>query len=105
MHFIHLNIRSLIPKLAEVKRILRLTGAAAAAFSETWLDETVNDAEIAVDGYSVIRRDRNRHGGGVLLYVRSGIAYDLRPELEVDGFESVWIELLMQLVKARRHAF
>ena len=42
---------------------------------ETWLDDTIQDSEIHVDGFSVVRKDRNRHGGGVLIYVKNGIIF------------------------------
>ena len=46
---------------------------------------------------TVIRKDRNRNGGGVCLYIRSDISYNPRPELLVlcDELESVWIDLLL----------
>jgi len=31
---------------------------------ETWLDGEICDQELVIDGYCVVRRDRNRHGGG-----------------------------------------
>ena len=90
-----MNSRSLLPKLAEVRRLVRLTKATVIAITETWLDGSVRDAEIDVEGYSVVRQDRNRQGGGVLLYIRDGIAFNLRPDLAVKGLEAVWVELLM----------
>jgi len=41
--------------------------------TETWLDASISDHELCIPGYSVLRRDRNRRGGGVLLYVRSDL--------------------------------
>lgn len=40
---------------------------------ETWLDDTIDDSEICVQGYCVHRSrvDHNRHGGGVLIYVKT----------------------------------
>ena len=35
------------------------------------LSEEISDAEISIPDYSVIRLDRNRHGGGIAIYVRS----------------------------------
>ena len=93
--FLHLNVRSLIPKLPEVRRLLAETNAAVLTLSETWLDETVTDGEVNMDGYSTIRRDRNRHGGGVLLYVKDGISYNTRPDLQEEGLEAAWIELFL----------
>jgi hypothetical protein len=65
------------------------------ALSETWLDSTVNDAEIKVEGYSTVRRDRDRHGGGVLLFVKDDVAFNPRPDLSEGGLESTWVELLL----------
>ena len=37
---------------------------------ESWLDDTILDSEISIQGYSFCRLDRTRHGGGVLIYVK-----------------------------------
>ena len=94
-HFAHFNIRSLIPKLDEVRSFVQRTKAAVVALSETWLDGTVQDAEIEVNGYSIVRADRNRQGRGVLLYIRDGIAFNPRPDLSVEGLEYVGVDLLL----------
>ena len=36
---------------------------------ETWLNGDILDNELCIEGYDIIRLDRNRHGGGVLIYV------------------------------------
>ena len=38
---------------------------------ETWLDETILDSEISIADFSVVRLDRNRHGGGIVRYVKN----------------------------------
>ena len=42
---------------------------------ETFIDCNVADDEISIQYYSVILRNRNRRGGGVLMYVKNGIKY------------------------------
>ena len=42
-------------------------------FSETKLDETFPNQEFKIHGCKVNRRDRNKHGGGVLYYVNENI--------------------------------
>jgi exonuclease III len=69
------------------------------ALTEIWLDATVPDSEVAVDGYSIIRRDQNRHGGGVAIYVRNGIAFNPRLDLAEDKLECIWVELLLPKTK------
>ena len=44
---------------------------------ESWLDNTILDEEICLENYVPIRFDRDRHGGGVLLYVRNCLSYSL----------------------------
>ena len=56
---------------------------------ETWLDDSVNDTEIAVDGYRLIRNDRNRHGGGVMFFVSDNISY--KQVNFPSSIESIWI--------------
>ena len=99
LHFLHSNARSLLPKLPEIRLLLSRTKAAIFAVSETWLDSTVNDSEVKIPGFNVIRRDRNRHGGGVAMYIRDSIAFNPRPDLAVDGLEATWIELLLPRTK------
>ena len=40
---------------------------------ETFIHSNVPDNEICIDGHSIVKKDRNRHGGGVLLYIKDGI--------------------------------
>ena len=37
--------------------------------TESWLGSGIEDSEILIPGYQTLRLDRNRHGGGVLMYV------------------------------------
>ncbi|XP_040072988.1 uncharacterized protein LOC115309328, partial [Ixodes scapularis] len=39
--------------------------------TESWLDDTVSDTEVFPPGFTVYRKDRHRHGGGVFLLVSS----------------------------------
>ena len=38
---------------------------------ETWLSHDINDTEISIPDFQLFRNDRNRQGGGVLVYVSS----------------------------------
>ena len=49
-------------------------------------------------GFQVFRKDRNRHGGGVLIYVHENLSCIRRADLEVGETEMLWIEL-----KFKRH--
>ena len=95
LHFIHLNARSLLPKISELKIIACKTKAAVISVSETWLDNSVTDAEIWIDNYSIVRKDRNRNGGGVCAYVRNDISFTLASDISENELEAIWIEILL----------
>ena len=95
LHFIHINTRSLIPKLDEIRIIAHKTRAACICLTETWLDDSVPDAEVHIDKYLIQRRDRNRHGGGVLIYIRSDLSFNKRSDLDHVDIEATWLELLL----------
>ena len=99
LHFLHLNARSLLSKLSDVHLLVNNSKTAVLAVSETWLDGSVTDAEIELVGYTVVRKDRNRNGGGVCLFVRSDISYNPRTDLSCDELESVWIDLLLPMTR------
>ena len=41
LHFLHINARSLLPKLTDARLLVQRTNAAVLAVTETWLDESV----------------------------------------------------------------
>lgn len=63
------NARSIIGKIDEVGFRLSKHQPQIAVFTETWLDESIPDEAVSIDDYLTIRKDRNRHGGGILCYI------------------------------------
>ena len=45
------------------------------AINETKPDSSIFDSEIDINGYAIIRKDRNRNGGGIALYIKNNISY------------------------------
>ena len=62
--------------------------------SETKLDNTFKSSEFIMDGFHIpIRKDRDRNGGGLLLYINEDIAAtELKPTIP-DDIEAVFVEL------------
>lgn len=90
-----LNINSLLAHIEELRVLLADLSIDVLAINETKLDSTVNDNEVYIPGYEIIRRDRylkGRSGGGVCLYVRSTINYSIRSDLSTE-LETVTIEI------------
>ena len=55
LHFIHLNINSLLPKIEELRYIAKSTKAAVIGICESKLDASVLDPEIGIDNYKIIK--------------------------------------------------
>ena len=87
MHILHININSLASKIDETRDIIRQSKPAVLGISESKLDGTISDCEVDIEGYSIIRLDRNRHGGGVVCYIREDICFNVRTCLskEIEG--------------------
>ena len=99
LHSTHFNARSLLPKLAEVCTLVVEFNAAIVCVTETWLDDSLMDSEIELSGYVVQRKDRERSGGGVCMYIRSDLAFNPRPELSTDQLETLWIKIILPKTK------
>ena len=95
LHFLHLNARSLLPKLVEIKTLALQSNAAVIGISETWLDDSISDSEIEIPNYAVLRTDRNRGGGGVCMYIRKNLSFNHRQDLQNDQLEVVFADLLL----------
>ena len=69
----HLNIRSFLHKLYHLS--VELSFYDIIAVSDTFLDSSVTIEEMFLEGFqSPFGNDRNRHGGGVPIYVKNHIS-------------------------------
>ena len=50
------------------------------SITETKLDDTIRDEQVAIEGFSLLRLDRNRHDGGVPFYIKETVNYEHRTE-------------------------
>ena len=64
------------------------------AINETKIDSSVNDNEIYLPGFEVVRKDRSVSGGGVCIYLQSNINYQILNDLCDDRLECVVIEII-----------
>lgn len=68
--FMHINIRSLLPKLDLLTALVHSANPDILAVSESWLRKSVNSTEITIPNYNIFRQDRVAKGGGVAIYCR-----------------------------------
>ena len=92
------NVPKDLGKRSRLRLIALETKAAIIGISESKIDDTVLDAEIEIEGYALIRSDRNRHGGGIVCYIRDNINYNLRPNFSKD-FENIVLDMLLPNTK------
>ena len=78
LHFLHININSLLPRIDELKCIANKTKAAIIGITESKLDHTVPDLKVNLPGYDILRCNRNRNGGGVACYIRKDLCFNTR---------------------------
>ena len=67
---------------------------------ETWLSADITVAEIDVPGYIPCRCDRDRHGGGVMLYIRNTFQFTYLPN-PLEGLEPLPSILQHSVIPAR----
>ena len=68
LHCIHLNARSLLTKIHELRHIFQKTSASRMGITDSWLDSTISDSEVNIPGYIAAWQDINREGGRVCIF-------------------------------------
>ena len=87
----HLNINSIRNKFDTLDNIVKAFDIFL--ISESKLDNTFPINQFAIGGYKVFRRDRNRFGGGLILYINENIPckplsnHPMFSDLELMAFE------------------
>ena len=62
--------------------------------SETFLDPSVTNEQIFLEGFQApFRNDRNRHGGGVAVYVKNHISASRLGIFNHSSLESIWLKI------------
>ena len=79
-------------KKLDIQALLVAENLDVLAITETFLGDEILGNELAGGDYTIFRRDQNRHGGGVMLYVKNSISAIRRIDLETNC-EVLWVEL------------
>ena len=108
LYFVHLNARSLSSNFDLIKCFISNNNIAACTISETWLNSKIPNKLIEIQGYNIIRLDRNqinnetnkyKRGGGLLTYLRNDLEnYNIISNITTSdqNLESQWIEIKFQ---------
>ena len=91
---LYTDYRSRLPKLDYLRLLASAQNPHIIAVTETWPDSTISDKELMVPGYQITRGDRDRHGGGIALYVQDHLRFDVT--LSHSSAELLVIELSLK---------
>ena len=89
----HINIASLTKYIDQLQIYLQKESFDILSVNETRLDEHIIDSIVNINGYSIVRNDRNRDGGGVAIYYRNCTNTALRNDLIPEDLEAICIEV------------
>ena len=94
----YFNARSIMNKIDELELYLTQEKPDIVGITETWTHEEVQDSEICIEGYTVLRKDRvigdKIRGGGVALYIKNEFSVTTRDDLTEANFpESIWCNI------------
>ena len=97
----YLNINHLRNKIVDLRCILKEIGLECISISETKLDSSFPDSQFKIDGYHFppFRKDRNCHGGGLMVFVKSDIIVTRLTEYEPEGIECIGTKITI----AKKH--
>ena len=73
MSIMYFNARSIMPKFDELCAIVQSSQPDIICIVESWLSSDIENKEIDIPGYVLHRLDRNRQGGGIVLYTSTDL--------------------------------
>ena len=71
------NARSTLPKLDELAAVCCACNPDIVCIVESWPCGEIANNEISLPNFSNVRLDRNRHGGGILMYIKDDIPFSI----------------------------
>ena len=77
LKILYYNARSIIPKLDELQLLCAAENPSIVCLVETWLEGDIQDTELTIPNYTIIRLDRNRHGGGVAMFIHDSLSHNV----------------------------
>jgi hypothetical protein len=95
LSILSINIDSITShsKLDQLELLVKELNLSALAISESKLDDTISESTYSIPGYNMETRHRNRHGGGVMIFIRDNIPYCRKETLESKTLEHIAIDL------------
>lgn len=96
----HQNVRGLFNKKDFIADFINRSKVNLFGITETLLTASLLSSFVYIDGYNFERKDRNGKGGGVAVYIKEGIDYIRREDLENNNVEGIWLEIIVKHSKS-----
>ena len=89
--------RSIVPKIGKLVCLCLANKPSIVCLTETWLCSDILDSELHIPIYTIARQDRNRHGGGVAIYINNALSFKVLLSGPSD------LELIIICLQSGRH--
>ena len=93
---VHFNINSItaLGRLDQLNHLSNVLNLDYLVINESKLDSTIPNNLIALDRFhEPIRKDRNRDGGGCIIYISKNLTFKRQQKLESDHFDHIWVDI------------
>ena len=95
-HVVHYNINSITSedKLDQLQEAAKILDISVLICTETKLDQTIPNNIIKLTGFhEPIRHDRNRHGGGCLIYIAECFNFKEQKPIQSEKYEHITVDV------------
>ena len=96
---VHFNINSITAegRIEQLSNICQTLKVDVLLVTESKVDSSIADNSLLLPNFNEpIRRDRDRHGGGCIVYVAQHLSYKHRHDLELPDFEHIWVDVRLK---------
>ena len=102
LKLLHQNVRGLLTNFHNVQKFLNDNQATDIfAVTETHINNNTQENLFSIHNYQFISSGRKSgKGGGVGIYVKDGLNYQRRTDLEMDSCECIWLEIFIKNTKS-----
>ena len=95
----HLNVNSLRNKFESLNELIKDTFGIFLV-SESKLDSSFLDNQFSIPGYRIVRKDRNKNGGGILFYINEDVPFKVIESKQLLGnLEILTLEIILNKMK------
>ena len=103
MSILYFNARSLLHNIDDLRVICTDKRPDLICIVETWLCSDISDNEIAIPDYTIHRLDRNRRGGGILVYTHYQVIAHVLPNYNPTNLEFMVISVRNHVSSQKLH--